>query len=84
MGLSYTCCTGTAGVGKTHLVLEVLNAWRQHDDNESIFCDLSTAMDTMSIAQNLARALTLNLSSNDPLKQIEQVLLDLEVLVRFA
>ena len=65
---------GTAGVGKTHLVLEALNAWRQQDDNDSIFCDLSTATDALGIAQNIAKALSLTLSSTDPLHQIEQVL----------
>ena len=34
---------GTAGVGKTHLVLEVSNQWRNIEGK--IFCDLTTATD---------------------------------------
>ena len=65
---------GTAGVGKTHLVLEVLNQWHNEKQQEAIFCDLSTAHDELGVLQNIAKTLSINLSSIDPLQQIEREL----------
>ena len=65
---------GTAGVGKTHLVLEVSNQWRNQDGQESIFCDLTSATDLLGVEQALSKALSIVLSPNDPWKQICEAL----------
>ena len=36
---------GTAGVGKTHLVLETLYEWMELQKREAYFCDVTTAKD---------------------------------------
>ena len=65
---------GTAGVGKTHLVLEISNQWRNVDGQESLFCDLTTATDLLGIEQELSKVLSIVLAPKDPWKQISQAL----------
>ena len=65
---------GTAGVGKTHLVLEISNQWRNVDGQESLFCDLTTATDLLGIEQELSKVLSIVLTPKDPWKQIGQAL----------
>ncbi|MEC7985169.1 MAG: tetratricopeptide repeat protein [Myxococcota bacterium] len=64
---------GTAGVGKTHLVVEATTQWHNHQRN-AFFCDLTSASDALGIAQILAKVLQLTLRLRDPWKQIEQEL----------
>ena len=65
---------GTAGVGKTHLVLEISNQWRNVDGQESLFCDLTTATDLLGIEQELSKVLSIVLAPKDPWGQIGQAL----------
>ena len=65
---------GTAGVGKTHLVLEISNQWRNVDGQESLFCDLTTATDLLGIEQELSKVLSIVLTPKEPWKQIGQAL----------
>ena len=65
---------GTAGVGKTHLVLEVINHWRSVDDQDALFCDLSTTTDLVGIEQELAKVLSLVLPPDNPWNTICEAL----------
>ncbi|MEC7985361.1 MAG: tetratricopeptide repeat protein, partial [Myxococcota bacterium] len=57
--------TGTAGVGKTHLAMEVGLQWREKTGAKILFCDCKNVQDEWSMAQVVAKDLHLILSSNE-------------------
>ena len=63
---------GTAGVGKTHLALQTSTQWRNNGEREVLFCDLTVAFDTTSVAQILGKVLDITLVPSDPWSQIEE------------
>ncbi len=65
---------GTAGVGKTHLALEVATQWRQVESAETIFCDLTATTDRWSVCQAIAESLQITLGQDKPLDKIVDAL----------
>ena len=65
---------GTAGVGKTHLTLEVAAQWKTEQNHDVIFCDITTANNTLCLVQIIAESLHIDVCTENPLHQIELVL----------
>ena len=53
------CLTGTSGIGKTRVALEVATRYAQDSRNDACFVDLSSPRENVSIAANIASALGL-------------------------
>lgn len=66
--------TGTGGVGKTKVALEVYKQWNQKPNHEALFCDLSATQNSTGIIQVFANLLHIQLSNNTPWEQIAAVL----------
>jgi predicted ATPase len=61
---------GSAGVGKTHIALEVASHWRKENQCEIIFCDATVATNALGITQVVGEALGIQLNPDDPVKQV--------------
>ena len=55
---------GTAGVGKTHLSLEIAKGWQQRHASEVIFCSAIEANDENGLLSCIADAASINLDGN--------------------
>lgn len=64
---------GTAGVGKTRLVLEVAHQLHSHFER-IIFCDLTEATDPLGIARVIGRTIQTQLRPKDPLEHLTELL----------
>ncbi|MEC7987672.1 MAG: protein kinase [Myxococcota bacterium] len=64
------CLIGSAGVGKTHVALEVGTKWKEENHKEVFFCDLTAARDLLSAYNLLGECFDLTLNSNNPKEQI--------------
>ena len=71
---SFITLLGTAGVGKTHLALEVGQQWQELQGQKSYFCDMSSVRDELGMIQLLGQTFSLPLSSNDPKQELIQFL----------
>ena len=69
-----TTLIGTAGVGKTHLALEILHSWRLQDQHHAAFCDLSSATNNGAIIQEISNSLSCVVGPIEPLSQIASFL----------
>ena len=65
---------GTAGVGKTHMALQLMDDWKRGQKRVSFFCDITQARDRLGIEQALATSLSMTLSSQEPIQQIIHIL----------
>ena len=54
--------------------MEVINQWRSVDDQDALFCDLSTTTDLVGIEQELAKVLSLVLPPDNPWNTICEAL----------
>ncbi len=64
---------GTAGVGKTRLVLEVAEDLRSQY-SRAFFCDLTEANDDLDIVRLVSQALAVRVSDSDPLGHLTRLL----------
>ena len=71
---SFITLLGTAGVGKTHLALEVGQQWQEQYSQKSYFCDMSAVRDELGMIQLLGQTFSLPLSSNNPKQELMQFL----------
>ncbi|MAA80382.1 MAG: hypothetical protein CL916_14095 [Deltaproteobacteria bacterium] len=71
---SFITLLGTAGVGKTHLALEVGQQWQESQNQKSYFCDMSSVRDELGMIQLLGQTFSLPLSSNNPKEELIQFL----------
>ena len=71
---SFITLIGTAGVGKTHLALEVGQQWQESQEQKSYFCDMSSVRDELGMIQVLGQTFSLPLSSKDPIQELLQFL----------
>ena len=68
------CIVGTAGVGKTHLALEVGSRRRELSNQAIFFCDLSNVRDELGLLQVIGQTLLLDLKSAIPEQEIFEYL----------
>ncbi|MBM76750.1 MAG: hypothetical protein CMK59_15185 [Proteobacteria bacterium] len=65
--------TGTAGVGKTRIALELMLQIKK-EGRRAYFCDLTEAEDELDVARVIAKSIDLRLEDQDPVGQIAQFL----------
>ena len=64
---------GSAGMGKTHLALNIANQWGEENEADTIFCDITSARDLDSVLLILGTTLSIPLTDR-PQKAVLQAL----------
>lgn len=65
---------GTAGVGKTHLAIEVATRWQSQNRWETAFCDATVATDALSLVHVVGESMNVLLNSVNPIVQLGEEL----------